>query len=744
MSHGWDARWAIGVAVHIKKHRWGGKRFRKTMTELTPQQRKWVCDYGFEYLLSVSDFTMKPALAEWIMQRINTDLFEYRRGNRVIVFDKVLTRAILGLWDGDLPVNPSGSSEDAKELRAFYKPHFTSNRFGTGTCATLLLSLNDEEHFIRTFFFLFLLATLLCPNTGNYVNLEYLNCLDDVSKVNEYDWSSHIVRRLMFEVKKYQSFTPEQRKNDFQIGECIPLLLIAYMDHLELPTTGQEIHIVNYDMPRICHVTDDDLKYVEFVDRRRLSVGFLSYGNRPFRPKNEVPYYVVQANAGDAAQRGDGVQGDAAKGGAGGDSSQAGVGVPTSVQAIIVKHSSMWKDKFVSAAESFQKSMIEMHSKMTTDMISEITKVMGTRNEAGSADDVDLNQASADQPAAPDVIVMPSRSPSPAPSHTPAGSASASSLPTRSCSPAPTLLDASRSPSPVSIPPLAARIPSPATVALALPAPATRSPSPVAAAARSPSPVPPPAARSPSPGVHTPTAAGSPSAVGDSSGPSTHELKNRKKRAHKDVDDDDVAVGEVKKMRINTEVEEVYKRIMNVNIPRRRVKKGKLSDEPPPFLKTTGGFYVSLEYFRNSMCPRGLLYNEGQLINEPETFMTQSCLRDVVSVNKTEKLAKVDLIFFPILKEQHWVLVCVNNLQKQINYFDPIDHGKDSLWVKLSKQLANCGFFCMRYMDNWDGSKMMNFTAISIPTYRKLMTYMLVDSNLTTVDFSQLNQAKVG
>uniref|UniRef100_A0A0D9VVJ0 Uncharacterized protein n=1 Tax=Leersia perrieri TaxID=77586 RepID=A0A0D9VVJ0_9ORYZ len=487
--------WCSGP--HFKNRR-GGKRFRRTMGLLTPRQEKWVCDYGFESFLAVSDFSVKPGLADWIMQKINPDLFEYRRGNRVIVFDKILTRAILGLWDGDLPVNPSGSSEEAKELRAFYKPYFSNDRLGTDSCETLLRTLNDEE-------------------------------------VNEYDWSSHIVRRLMFEIKKYQSFTLEQRQTDFQIGECIPLLLIVYMDHLDLPTTGAEVHIVKYDMPRICHVTNDDFKYVEFADRRKLSTGFLCYGNRPFRPRNEVPYYTVQANVGHAVQRGDGVQGYAAKGGAGGDSSQGGAGVgaqdsasfdvwvrmpasssqgsqvPASVQAIIVKHSSMWNDKFVSAMEAFQKSMIKMHSKMTADMLSEVTMAMGTRNKAGSTDDVVLNQASTDQTdktAVPDV-------PGTSKQQSSGGIDDGAEI----------LADLKH--------------------------------------------------------LHIVgedvEVRGTGYEVRDSSGPSTHELKNRKKRAHKDVDDDDVA--EVKKMRINTEVEEVYKRIMKVNITRRRAKKGKSSDE---------------------------------------------------------------------------------------------------------------------------------------------------------------------
>ncbi|KAF0905179.1 hypothetical protein E2562_000975, partial [Oryza meyeriana var. granulata] len=131
----------------------------------------------------------------------------------------------------------------------------------------------------------------------------------------------------------------------------------------------------------------------------------------------------------------------------------------------------------------------------------------------------------------------------------------------------------------------------------------------------------------------------------------------------------------------------------------------------PSFL-TSGGFHISLESFHDAMKPRGEISNEvlacwiannfvifndkckeeskmqsiikkyvfshvitSQLIHEAENFKSQTCLRTVNLINKDQKLAKLDLIFFLIVQNSHRVLICINLLREQINYFDPLNKG---------------------------------------------------------------------
>jgi len=86
----------------------------------------------------------------------------------------------------------------------------------------------------------------------------------------------------MDEVKKYQKFSPQWLlEHDHQMGPCLPILAIAYMDHLNIPT-DRGTHQINYSTPRISNVTNEDFEFVMKVDRNRMSLDN-AYGRLPFR-----------------------------------------------------------------------------------------------------------------------------------------------------------------------------------------------------------------------------------------------------------------------------------------------------------------------------------------------------------------------------------------------------------------------------------------------------------------------------
>jgi len=53
---------------------------------------------------------------------------------------------------------------------------------------------------------------------------------------------------------------------------------IAYMDHLDIPVDRGSHHI-NYDLPRICNVSNKDFMFVMEVDKSRLQPNV--YGKLP-------------------------------------------------------------------------------------------------------------------------------------------------------------------------------------------------------------------------------------------------------------------------------------------------------------------------------------------------------------------------------------------------------------------------------------------------------------------------------
>jgi hypothetical protein len=89
----------------------------------------------------------------------------------------------------------------------------------------LLKNNEDEESFMRTFF-LIALAAVLTPTTGNTIDLDYLWPLEDMSKVQDLDWAGHITEHLMDDVQKFKFKSREEKKTNFWVGGCLPLLMV--------------------------------------------------------------------------------------------------------------------------------------------------------------------------------------------------------------------------------------------------------------------------------------------------------------------------------------------------------------------------------------------------------------------------------------------------------------------------------------------------------------------------------------
>nr|CAB3459551.1 unnamed protein product [Digitaria exilis] len=75
---------------------------------------------------------------------------------------------------------------------------------------------------------------------------------------------------------------------------------IAYMDNLELPSVERGTHQINYNIPRICNITNADFDFVMQVDRNKLSLVEL-YGKLPvfspsFLPLPMLPFKLMKSH----------------------------------------------------------------------------------------------------------------------------------------------------------------------------------------------------------------------------------------------------------------------------------------------------------------------------------------------------------------------------------------------------------------------------------------------------------------
>jgi hypothetical protein len=207
------------------RSRFSALRIRQIMRGLTPRQQGYVAKYGFEHFNRIGKFTVHEPLVEWIMGKINPPFSEFRiNADKTIVFTKSLVQKILGVPSGGGPIVLHGEKTDKiEELRALYLNN--GLRASIPHAVSLLKNNEDEESFMRTFF-LIALAAVLTPTTGNTIDLDYLWPLEDMSKVQDLDWAGHITEHLMDDVQKFQFKSREEKKTNFWVGGCLPLLMV--------------------------------------------------------------------------------------------------------------------------------------------------------------------------------------------------------------------------------------------------------------------------------------------------------------------------------------------------------------------------------------------------------------------------------------------------------------------------------------------------------------------------------------
>ncbi|TVU07251.1 hypothetical protein EJB05_47299, partial [Eragrostis curvula] len=252
------------------KHRFSTYRLHDVVNSLSDTQKQFVERSSFQKLLNVSKFSCPAPLMQWVMDHLIVGLAEFRQQDKCIKFTKQMMKLVLGVPSGELPVKLSSSNEAicaiVEDLKAGY---VVGQKCSFANLTSKLLSDENEESFMRSFVLL-VISSVMCPSTQNYVNLNYLYSLIDITNVGTYDWVGHALDILFSEVKRYQvKVGTEISQGQFYVGSCLPFLAIVYMDFL-------------------------DLEHPD-VDRKKTSIGRNDYGAILFRDVSTTPYAVQAA-----------------------------------------------------------------------------------------------------------------------------------------------------------------------------------------------------------------------------------------------------------------------------------------------------------------------------------------------------------------------------------------------------------------------------------------------------------------
>ncbi|XBJ02136.1 hypothetical protein VPH35_021600 [Triticum aestivum] len=263
------------------KSRFNSKRLAKIGKQVTPEKQRIIREGPFGDLLDIRSFKVPHELIEFVVMNTNHILSEFKHKNKSITFSKLMMKRIFNVPSGDRPVKLLKKS-DEHELRSIYKE---GNRAPIAHVVKLLTSCSDEDVvMINRTWTLLALATVLCPSTGNIVNLEYLASLEDMSLVHEFAWDEHLLARVMEEVGVFQEKKRMQANTkkaaEFQITSCLPMLAIIYMDHIDIPAGLPNEHAIDYFVLRIRFVCQKDFDWLDKVDKNKLTLVQPFYGKR--------------------------------------------------------------------------------------------------------------------------------------------------------------------------------------------------------------------------------------------------------------------------------------------------------------------------------------------------------------------------------------------------------------------------------------------------------------------------------
>jgi len=62
-----------------------------------------------------------------------------------------------------------------------------------------------------------------------------------------------------------------------------------------------------------------------------------------------------------------------------------------------------------------------------------------------------------------------------------------------------------------------------------------------------------------------------------------------------------------------------------------------------------------------------------KLLLSPSQFKSSECLDELIKLNSILNIKTADLIFFPVIIQRHWVLMCLNVLHSNMNLFDSLN-----------------------------------------------------------------------
>ncbi|KAM0926453.1 hypothetical protein ACQ4PT_003524 [Festuca glaucescens] len=817
------------------KDRFAAKHLRAVADKLDSDKRAIIeRKSAFRSLLNVSPFNIPNELIDYVAQHTSPVLREFKVGKKRIVFTKDMVTKVFGIVSGRKPVVSLKRSEQSN-LRDVYRGSNPRPDIPTTIKILTECDVTDEDTIIRSWDLL-CMATIVDPRSSNHVGMDYLGSMSDPSKTHEYAWDEYILDLAMKEVNKMYKkrvnplvLKGEASKFEYWISGLFAILGIVYMDHLEFPPNN---YVMDYSLPRACHVKCSDFEFAVVNDLDRLSLNNNKvFVRRPFLDFTRTPYDVAALEPVDVPE----VNPSASLNEWLVFPSSQELEVPERYKQLHEKHKAIFASDVDVATKNFAIGLKRMHSQRMSALLIDIdaatregdgpspaakqghvhedkdkeneNDVPKVESDEYDSEDDEVPEAELEGDLLGDVAdFICAAKVGNVPSYRAALDVPQSDVMTNaSCfggdtGEQHTVDNPLRSPSPRSpysrIPEGISeeawrRAPDPPSMELFSHDPFENIPN-VAAPAASDKmeetelnfeePVPlnivkdvevnsddttdadlntvAPMAEGGEP--VTPIVPKSPAVViiessskDATTGPNTLAKKNRYKRAAKV----DCTPPKLKKIKVSQDTAENYDKFVVHGQKFKRQPKNRM---PKEFVRI-GQYFCSYKSFHDSLKPRQYLTSEDKLIVDPAAFDLDGCMKELQNIISKFKVLKDDLLYFPIVKDGHWITCCINICFEEFHIFDSMKIAKDISLLEqyglnlfanfnrlvkesgLSKinfdehlltspdhpqqtTLFDCGFFTQIFMENFDGKLMAHFDNNAIPDHRRLVVASLIEN----------------
>ncbi|KAM0832386.1 hypothetical protein ACQ4PT_064933 [Festuca glaucescens] len=279
------------------KDRFPAKRLRTVADKLVAEKRAIIEEKSaFKSLLNVSPFNIPNEIIDYVAQHTSPALREFKVGKKRIVFTRDMVMKVFAIRSGPKPVVSLKRSEHSN-LCDVYKGANPRPDIPMTIKVLTECDATDEDTIIRSRDLL-CMATVVDPRSSNHVGMDYLGSMSDPSKTHEYAWDEYILDLATKEVKKMHKKRVKPlvlkggaSKFEYWISGPFAILGIVYMDHLQFPSNN---YVMDYSLPRACHVKCSDFEFAVVNDLDRLSLNSKKvFGRHLFLDITKTPYAIA-------------------------------------------------------------------------------------------------------------------------------------------------------------------------------------------------------------------------------------------------------------------------------------------------------------------------------------------------------------------------------------------------------------------------------------------------------------------